>query len=109
PRELEYQLNDAGAEAIVVLENFASVLQQALPQTKVKHVVIASLGEMLGALRGAMVKLVVRRVKKMVPAYDLPEAMTFGRALAKGRKSAFKPPPLGPDDLAFLQYTGGTT
>jgi len=109
PRELEYQLNDAGAEAIVVLENFASVLQEALPRTTLKHVVVASLGEMLGTLKGALVDLVVRRVKKMVPRYRLPGAVTFSRALAEGRASTLKPLPIGPDDLAFLQYTGGTT
>ena len=109
PRELEFQLNDSGAEAIVVLENFASVLQQALPQTKVKHVVVASMGDMLGALKGAVVNLVVRRVKKMVPPFTLPDATTFNDALSQGRRLAFTPPALGPDDVAFLQYTGGTT
>ncbi|MGH6663745.1 MAG: long-chain-fatty-acid--CoA ligase [Pseudolabrys sp.] len=109
PRELEFQLNDSGAEAVFVLENFASVLQQALPQTKVKHVVVASMGDMLGTLKGAMVNLVVRRVKKMVPPYALPGATTFNDALSQGRKLSFTPPAVGPDDIAFLQYTGGTT
>src|SRR5450756_872625 len=81
PRELEFQLNDSGAEAIIVLENFASVLQEALPYTQIKHVVIASLGDMLGAIKGTLVNLVVRRVKKMVPAYALPNATTFNDAL----------------------------
>ncbi len=109
PRELEFQLNDSGAEAIVVLENFAQVLQQALPQTDVKHVVIASTGDLLGMVKGAVVNLVVRRLKKMVPPYQIPGATTFKAALAEGRKLTFKWAELGPDDLAFLQYTGGTT
>lgn len=109
PRELEFQLNDSGAEAIVVLENFANVLQEALPQTAVKHVVVASMGDLLGTLKGAVVNLVVRRVKKLVPPYQIPGATTFKAALAAGRKLTFKWTELGPDDLAFLQYTGGTT
>ncbi|HZL39088.1 MAG TPA: long-chain-fatty-acid--CoA ligase [Pseudolabrys sp.] len=109
PRELEFQLNDSGAEAIIVLENFASVLQQALPQTQVKHVVVADMGDMLGTIKGALVNLVVRRIKKMVPAYALPGATKFNDALALGRKLTFARPEVGPDDVAFLQYTGGTT
>jgi long-chain acyl-CoA synthetase len=109
PRELELQLSDSGAEAIIVLENFASVLQQALPQTKVKHVIIAAIGDMLGGLKGAITNLVVRKVKKMVPAYSLPGAVRFNAALAAGKGRALADPRLGPDDVAFLQYTGGTT
>jgi long-chain acyl-CoA synthetase len=109
PRELEFQLADSGAEAIIVLENFASMLQQALARTQIKHVVVASLGEMLGTFKGALANLVVRHVKKMVPAYALPDAVTFGAALNVGRKLAFARPDVGPDDIAFLQYTGGTT
>ncbi len=109
PRELELQLSDSGAEAIIVLENFASVLQQALPQTKVKHVVIAAIGDMLGGLKGAITNLVVRKVKKMVPAYSLPGAVRFNAALAAGKGRTLADPKLGPDDVAFLQYTGGTT
>src|SRR3954468_20867354 len=82
-RELEHQLKDSGAEAIVILENFASVLEQVRPRTPLKHVVITSLGEMLG-LKGLIVNLVVRRVKKMVPAYDVPGAVSFKQALAEG-------------------------
>jgi long-chain acyl-CoA synthetase len=109
PRELEFQLNDAGVEAIVVLENFASVLQQALPQTPVKHVVVASIGDMLGKAKGALVNAVVRHVKRMVPAYSIPGAIKFNDALAAGGTLSFAKPSLGPDDIAFLQYTGGTT
>jgi long-chain acyl-CoA synthetase len=109
PRELEFQLNDSGAEAIIVLENFASVLQEALPRTQIKHVVVASLGDMLGRMRGALVKLVVRRLRRMVPRYKLPGSIMFNRALARGRRQPFTRVAAGPDDIAFLQYTGGTT
>jgi long-chain acyl-CoA synthetase len=109
PRELEFQLVDAGAEAIVVLENFAHRLQEVLARTPVKHVVVASLGDLLGALKGAIVNLVVRRVKKMVPAYSLPTATSFNDAVAAGRGMTLQTPQVGPDDIAFLQYTGGTT
>src|SRR5678816_860144 len=107
-RELEHQVNDAGAEAIVILENFASVLQQVRSRTPIKHVVVTSLGEMLG-VKGLIVNLVVRKVKKMVPAYDLPGALTFKQALAEGAGAKLSTPPLTHDDIAFLQYTGGTT
>jgi long-chain acyl-CoA synthetase len=108
PRELEHQLKDSGAEAIVVLENFATTVQQVLSKTAVKHVVIASMGDMLG-LKGMIVNLVVRRVKKMVPAYSIPGAVAFNDAVTAGRNMRFKKPKIGPDDVAFLQYTGGTT
>ncbi|MBW8904078.1 MAG: long-chain-fatty-acid--CoA ligase [Betaproteobacteria bacterium] len=107
-RELEHQVNDSGAEAIVILENFASVLEQVRSRTPLKHVVITSLGEMLG-LKGLIVNLVVRRVKKMVPAYDVPGAVSFKQALAEGASAKLATPPLGHEDVAFLQYTGGTT
>src|SRR3954471_17601088 len=107
-RELEHQVNDSGAEAIVILENFASVLEQVRPRTPLKHVVITSLGEMLG-LKGLIVNLVVRRVKKMVPPYDVPGAVSFKEALAEGASAKLAAPPLGHEDIAFLQYTGGTT
>jgi long-chain acyl-CoA synthetase len=109
PRELEFQLNDAGADTIVVLENFAAVLQEALPRMQVKHVVVASLGDMLGTLKGALVNAVVRHIKKMVPRYSLPGATTFRDVMRAGAALPFTAPKIGPDDIAFLQYTGGTT
>jgi long-chain acyl-CoA synthetase len=109
PRELEYQLKDSGAQAIIVLENFAATLQKALPATDVKHVVVASMGDLLGFLKGTLVNLVVRRVKKMVPAYSIPGATSFNDAIASGRTFNLDKPAIGPDDIAFLQYTGGTT
>ena len=108
PRELEHQLKDSGAEAVIVLENFATTVQQVLARTAVKHVIIGSMGDLLG-LKGMIVNLVVRRVKKMVPAYSLPDAVTFNDAIAAGRGMKLNKPKLGPDDVAFLQYTGGTT
>jgi long-chain acyl-CoA synthetase len=108
PRELEHQLKDSGAEAIIVLENFATTVQQVLPKTAVKLVIVGSMGDMLG-LKGVIVNLVVRRVKKMVPAYSIPGAVSFNDALAAGRGMKFSKPKIVPDDVAFLQYTGGTT
>jgi long-chain acyl-CoA synthetase len=108
PRELEHQLNDSGAEVIVILENFASTLAQVVARTKVKHVVIAALGDLLG-LKGAIVNLVVRHVKKMVPPYELPGALRFNDVLAEGARHELKRVEVGPEDIAFLQYTGGTT
>src|SRR5438477_10329478 len=107
-RELEHQIKDAGAEAIVILENFASVLEQVRTRTPLKHVVVTSLGEMLG-VKSLIVNLVVRKLKKMVPAYDLPGAVSFKEALAEGARAKLVTPRLTHDDLAFLQYTGGTT
>ena len=107
--ELETQLEDAGAEAIIVLENFAHSLQQAIGKTSIKHVVVASVGDLLGMIKGTIVNLVVRRVKKMVPAYSLPGATPFNAVLAAGKSMTLTKPQLGSDDLAFLQYTGGTT
>ncbi|BAM87034.1 long-chain acyl-CoA synthetase [Bradyrhizobium oligotrophicum S58] len=108
PRELEHQLKDSGAEVIIVLENFAHTVQQVVGHTQVKHVVIASMGDLLG-FKGVIVNLVVRRLKKMVPAFSLPGAVPFNDALAAGRGKRFQKPVIGPDDVAFLQYTGGTT
>ena len=109
PRELEHQLKDSGAKAIVVLENFASTLEKCLPATPVKHIVLCAMGDQLGLLKGALVNYVVRSVKKLVPAYDLPEAVRFNAAVSKGSKSPFAKPVLRPQDMAVLQYTGGTT
>jgi len=107
-RELEHQLKDSGAEAIVILENFAHTLETVLARTPVKHVVVAALGDLLGA-KGLIVNFVVRHVKKMVPAYELPNAQRFNDALAEGARRQLKPVSVGHDDIAFLQYTGGTT
>jgi long-chain acyl-CoA synthetase len=108
PRELEHQLKDSGAEAIIVLENFAHTVEQVIAKTAVKHVIVASMGDLLG-FKGVIVNLVVRRVKKMVPAWSLPGAVSFNDAVAAGRNMTFSRPKLSPDDVAFLQYTGGTT
>jgi long-chain acyl-CoA synthetase len=108
PRELEHQLKDSGAEAIIVLENFATTVEKVLAHTAVKHVIVASMGDLLG-FKGVIVNLVLRRVKKMVPAFSLPGSISFNDALASGRGTTFKKPAIGPDDVAFLQYTGGTT
>ncbi len=109
PRELEHQLNDSGSEAIIVLENFATTLEQVLTKTGVKHIVVANMGEMLGGLKGAIVNFVVRNVKKMVPAFSLPNAVRFKDVLAQGEKMTFTPVKASATDVAFLQYTGGTT
>jgi long-chain acyl-CoA synthetase len=108
PRELEHQLKDSGAEAIIVLENFASTVQQVIAKTAVKHVIVGSMGDLLG-FKGVIVNLVVRRVKKMVPAWSLPGAVSFNDALAAGRGMKLSKPQLTREDVAFLQYTGGTT
>jgi long-chain acyl-CoA synthetase len=109
PRELEHQLKDSGAKAIVIVENFASVLQQVMTAVPTKKVVLASMGDLLGFPKSLVVNYVVRKVKKMVPAFDLPGAVRFNDALAQGRGKPFKPVEVGPDDIAVLQYTGGTT
>ncbi len=109
PRELEHQLKDSGSKAIVIVENFARTLEQCIANTPVKHVVLAAMGDQLGLLKGALVNYVVRNVKKMVPAYQLPGAVRFNAAIAQGARSALKKPTIGPDDVAVLQYTGGTT
>ena len=108
PRELEHQLKDSGAEAIIIVENFATTLQQVIAKTPVKHVILCSMGDLLG-FKGVVVNFVVRRVKKMVPAFSLPQAVAFNAALAAGRRMALARPTLTGDDVAFLQYTGGTT
>ncbi|MFM0610123.1 long-chain fatty acid--CoA ligase [Paraburkholderia sediminicola] len=108
PRELEHQLKDSGAEAIILLENFAVTLQAIVRNTAIKHVVVAAMGDLMG-VKGALVNFVVRRVKKMVPAWSLPGHVKFNTAIAEGGRQSFKPVQQGPDDVAFLQYTGGTT
>ena len=108
-RELEHQLKDAGAKAIIIIENFASTLQACLANTQVKHIVLCAMGDQLGMLKGALVNMVVRNVKKMVPEYDLPGAVRFNDAIAQGERGSFQAPDIHPDDIALLQYTGGTT
>jgi len=107
-RELQHQLNDSAAEAIIVLENFAHTVAEVLPNTKLKHVIVGSMGDLLG-VKGLIVNFVVRTVKKMVPAWSLPSAVPFKRVMAEGARLARKPVECGPEDVAFLQYTGGTT
>lgn len=109
PRELEHQLKDSGTETIVILENFAHTLEQVIAKTVVKNVVMARLGDMLGVPKSSIVNFVVKYVKKMVPAWSLPSHVDFGKALSKGANSDFKPVMVTQEDLAFLQYTGGTT
>jgi len=109
PRELEHQLKDSGAKAIVIIENFASTLEQCIANTMVKHVVLCAMGDQLGLLKGALVNYVVRNVKKMVPAFNLPGAVRFNDAVAQGTRATLKRPDIKPDDVAVLQYTGGTT
>jgi len=109
PRELEYQLNDSGAEAIVVVENFARVLAQIIDKTKVKHVVTTQLGDLLEFPKRHVVNFVVKHIKRLVPAWQLSSVVPFRRALALGRGQAWEPDAIGPNDIAFLQYTGGTT
>ncbi|MDP5007491.1 MAG: AMP-binding protein, partial [Glaciimonas sp.] len=108
PRELEHQLNDSGAEAIFILENFATTLQQVVTRTKIKHIVVANMGELLGA-KGLIVNLVVRHVKKLVPAFSLPGSVTFNHVLSEAKSLLLHPIEVAHGDVAFLQYTGGTT
>ncbi|MBI3093446.1 MAG: long-chain-fatty-acid--CoA ligase [Rhodocyclales bacterium] len=109
PRELEHQLKDSGAEAIVIIENFATTLQKVVANTPVKHVVVAAMGDLLGGLKGMIVNFVVRKVKKMVPAFSLPGSLRFNAAVAQGAGMTLKPVARTREDVAFLQYTGGTT
>jgi long-chain acyl-CoA synthetase len=109
PRELDHQLKDSGAKAIVIIENFARTLEQCIASTPVKHVVLCAMGDMLGLLKGSLVNYVVRNVKKMVPAYSLPGAVRFNEAIARGTRGTLKQQEIKPDDVALLQYTGGTT
>jgi len=107
-RELQHQLNDAGAEVLVVVENFAKTVSEVIGTTKVRQVVVTSIGELLG-VKGIVVDLVLRRVKKMIPAFSLPGSIRLRDALAGGRGRKLERVPIGHDDIAFLQYTGGTT
>ena len=109
PRELEHQLKDSGAKAIVIIENFAATLQACIANTPVQHVVLCAMGDRLGLPKGLLVNYVVRNVKKLVPAYQLPGAVRFNDALAKGAGLQLNKPSLKSDDIALLQYTGGTT
>jgi long-chain acyl-CoA synthetase len=109
PRELEHQLKDSGSKAIVIIENFASTLQQCVASTPVKHIVLCAMGDQLGLLKGSLVNHVVRNVKKLVPPYSLPGAVRFNEAIAQGTRGTLKKPEIRPDDVAVLQYTGGTT
>jgi long-chain acyl-CoA synthetase len=109
PRELEHQLKDSGAEVIVILENFAATLQKVIAKTALKHVVVTSIGDMLGFPKGAIVNFAVRRIKKMVPSYSLPGHLRFNETLDAGARGRLQPVEVGPNDTAFLQYTGGTT
>ena len=109
PRELEHQLKDSGAKAIVIIENFANTLEKCLEATSVKHVVLCAMGDQLGWLKGGLVNYVVRHVKKMVPPFNLPLAVRFNSAIAKGEGALFSKPAIHADEVAVLQYTGGTT
>lgn len=109
PRELAHQLKDSGAQAIFILENFATTLQKVIAQTRVQHIVVTSMGDLMGSVKGAVVNLVVRHVKKMVPPYELPGEMSFRSVLGQGAGRKLTPVNLKSSDIAFLQYTGGTT
>ncbi|GAB3406343.1 long-chain-fatty-acid--CoA ligase [Massilia agilis] len=108
-RELEHQIRDSGAEAIIVLENFAHTVEEVLGKTQLRHVVVASMGEMLGGVKGMLVNFVVRNVKKMVPEFTIPNMVRFKDALAQGARMTFTAQDVKASDIAFLQYTGGTT
>jgi long-chain acyl-CoA synthetase len=107
--ELEHQLKDSGAVAVVVLENFAATLEQALPDTAVRHVIVTAVGDLLSPLKGAVVNFVLRHVQRRVPRWLIPESRSLRSVLAQGRSLALRPVSLDRDDLAYLQYTGGTT
>lgn len=108
-RELEHQLHDSGAKAVFILENFAATLQEVLPRTDVAHVVTTQLGDLLGFPKSLIVNWMVKHRKKMVPAWHIPQAVSFGSALSQGEGARYEAPAMTLDDLAFLQYTGGTT
>ncbi len=108
-RELQHQLRDSGAKAVVILENFAHVLAQVRPDTAVEHIITTAIGDLAPYAKRIAVNFMVRRIKHMVPKYDLPDARSFRRALAQGARLELNASAVGPDDVAFLQYTGGTT
>ena len=109
PKEMKHQFNDSGADVIVIVANFADNLEAILPDIQAKHIIVTELGDLLGGLKGLMVNMVVKHVKKMVPSFSIPNAVSFKQALAKGSKHTFNPPKLTLNDTAYLQYTGGTT
>lgn len=109
PREMEHQFKDAGAKAIVIVANFASNLEKILANTSIQHVIVTQLGDMLGTLKGGIVNFVVKHVKKMVPSYHLPGALSFNEVLKRGASMTYTRPQVSLNDIAFLQYTGGTT
>ncbi len=109
PRELEHQLNDSGASAIVIVSNFAHTLEKVVAKTKVEHVILTRLGDQLSPAKGTLVNFVVKYIKRMIPKYHLPDALSFRSALQKGYEMQYVRPEISNDDLAFLQYTGGTT
>ena len=109
PREMKHQFTDAGVKAIVIMSMFAHNLQQVLPDTEIKHVIITNLGDVLGGLKGGLVSFVVKNIKKMVPSYNLPQAIPLKEALKKGKDLTYSKPSVSKDEIAFLQYTGGTT
>jgi long-chain acyl-CoA synthetase len=108
-REMKFQFNDAGVTAIVIVANFAASLQKVLNETKIRHVIVTELGDMLGFPKSLLVNTVVKHVKKMVPAYSIPDAIPFMSTLAKGATQSYTRVPMALDEVAFLQYTGGTT
>ena len=108
-RELKHQLNDSGAKAIIIIDNFCSVLQKVIAETTIKHVITTKMGDLLKFPKGAIINFVVKRIKKMVPAYSLPGSVNFKQALKLGAQHHFETTPTNHDDIAFLQYTGGTT
>jgi long-chain acyl-CoA synthetase len=109
PREMEHQFKDAGAKAIVILANFASNLEKVLPNTNIQHVIITEMGDQIGGLKGKLINFIVKRIKKMIPSYDIPIGLKYNDVLLKGEKLAFNPVDIKQSDIAFLQYTGGTT
>src|SRR5690606_2082410 len=109
PAEMKHQFKDSGAEVIVILANFACNLEKILPEIQAKHIILTELGDLLGGLKGTIVNIVVKHVKKMVPSFSLPTAVSFKSVLSQGSKYTYKPKKLSLSDPAFLQYTGGTT